>query len=143
MNIIKNINDLVFSENSKNSTNSKNLPYIKEFTIEERCRESKRVIDKYNDRVPVICEKSIYSNLPDIDKKKYLVPIDLTIGQFLYVIRKRINISSDQALFVFVNNTVPTTGALLSQVYKENKDEDGFLYFTYTGESVFGGYVNH
>lgn len=29
--------------------------------------------------------------------------------------------------------------ALMSQIYKENKDEDDFLYVTYSGESTFGG----
>jgi hypothetical protein len=32
----------------------------------------------------------------------------------------------------------PISAALLSQVYKEHKDEDGFLYCTYSGESTFG-----
>ena len=30
-----------------------------------------------------------------------------TVGQFVYVIRKRINIPSDKAIFIFVNNTLP------------------------------------
>jgi GABA(A) receptor-associated protein len=36
------------------------------------------------------------------------------------------------------NKTLPPTAALMSQVYKEHKDEDGFLYVTYSGESTFG-----
>jgi GABA(A) receptor-associated protein len=47
-----------------------------------------RIRAKYPDRIPVICEKALKSNLEDIDKKKYLVPSDLTVGQFVYVIRK-------------------------------------------------------
>jgi len=31
---------------------------------------------------------SSHSSLPLIDKKKFLVPADLTVGQFVYVIRK-------------------------------------------------------
>ena len=31
----------------------------------------------------VICEKADKSDIPDIDKKKYLVPADLTVGQFM------------------------------------------------------------
>jgi GABA(A) receptor-associated protein len=26
----------------------------------------------------------------------------------------------------------------MSQIYKSNQDEDGFLYVTYSGESTFG-----
>ena len=33
---------------------------------------------------------------------------------------------------------LPPTAGLMSQIYEEQKDEDGFLYITYNGESVFG-----
>jgi len=31
------------------------------------------------------------------------------------------------------------TAALMSAIYEEHKDEDGFLYMTYSGENTFGG----
>ncbi|KAE9160601.1 hypothetical protein PF004_g31123 [Phytophthora fragariae] len=90
--------------------------------------------------IQVICEKADRSNIPDIDKKKYLVPADLTVGQFVYVIRKRIKLSSEKAIFIFIfiNNVLPPTAVLLSNIYKEQKDSDGFLYVTYSGENTFG-----
>lgn len=60
--------------------------------------------------VQVICEKADRSDIPDIDKKKYLVPADLTVGQFVYVIRKRIKLSPEKAIFIFINNVLPPTG---------------------------------
>lgn len=101
---------------------------------------------------------------------RYLVPADLTVGQFVYVVRKRIKLSPEKAIFVFVKNTLPPTGelkllpfpatkihsciplqwliwlwmclhvsaSLMSAIYDENKDEDGFLYMTYSGENTFG-----
>ena len=30
------------------------------------------------------------------------------------------------------------TAAMMSTIYEENKDEDGFLYMTYSGENTFG-----
>ncbi|XP_021889078.1 autophagy-related protein 8B-like, partial [Carica papaya] len=83
-------------------------------------------------------EKAERSDVPDIDKKKYLVPADLTVGQFVYVVRKRIKLSPEKAIFVFVKNTLPPTASLMSAIYDENKDEDGFLYMTYSGENTFG-----
>jgi GABA(A) receptor-associated protein len=41
---------------------------------------------------------------------RYLVPADLTVGQFVYVVRKRIKLSAEKAIFVFVKNTLPPTG---------------------------------
>lgn len=43
-------------------------------SIEKRKSEAERIRAKYMDRVPVICEKADRSDIPDIDKKKYLVP---------------------------------------------------------------------
>ncbi|KAG0471339.1 hypothetical protein HPP92_015885 [Vanilla planifolia] len=94
--------------------------------------------EKYPDRIPVIVEKAERSDIPDIDKKKYLVPADLTVGQFVYVVRKRIKLSAEKAIFIFVKNTLPPTAAMMSAIYEENKDEDGFLYMTYSGENTFG-----
>lgn len=105
-------------------------------------------------------------------ESRYLVPADLTVGQFVYVVRKRIKLSAEKAIFVFVNNVLPPTGefeysydpfffllisfflkfpescllnlcsvstaALMSAIYEENQDEDGFLYMTYSGENTFG-----
>jgi GABA(A) receptor-associated protein len=106
---------------------------------EKRKSEAERIRAKYPDRVPVICEKADRSDIPDIDKKKYLVPADLTVGQFHYVIRKRIKLAPEKALFLFCSNSIPPNAALMSTVYEEQKDEDGFLYIQYSGESTFGG----
>jgi len=84
------------------------------------------------------CFRADRSDIPDIDKKKYLVPSDLTVGQFHYVIRKRIKLAPEKALFLFCSNSIPPNAALMSTVYEEQKDEDGFLYVQYSGESTFG-----
>jgi GABA(A) receptor-associated protein len=41
---------------------------------------------------------------------RYLVPADLSVGQFVYVVRKRIKLSAEKAIFVFIDNTLPPTG---------------------------------
>ena len=92
--------------------------------------EAERIRQKYADRIPVICEKVEKSDIATIDKKKYLVPSDLTVGQFVYVIRKRIKLSPEKAIFIFVDEVLPPTAALMSSIYEEHKDEDGFLYIT-------------
>lgn len=71
---------------------------------------------------------------------RYLVPADLTVGQFVYVVRKRIKLSAEKAIFIFVKNILPPTAAMMSAIYEEHKDEDGFLYMTYSGENTFGSF---
>ncbi|CAN1258851.1 Autophagy-related protein 8f [Linum perenne] len=113
--------------------------FRQEHDHEKRKAEAARIRDKYPDRIPVIVEKAESSEIPNIDKKnRYLVPADLTVGQFVYVIRKRIKLSAEKAIFIFVDNVLPPTGAIMSAVYEEKKDEDGFLYVTYSGENTFG-----
>ncbi|RUP42988.1 microtubule-associated protein [Jimgerdemannia flammicorona] len=151
------------------------MPYRSKFKdehpFEKRKAEAERIRQKYPDRIPVICEKVEKSDIATIDKKKYLVPSDLTVGQFVYVIRKRIKLSPDKAIFIFVNEVLPPTAgtycafsatrdpfacvylaafidsfftlnllilALMNAIYDEHKDDDGFLYITYSGENTFG-----
>ena len=104
----------------------------------QRLEESTKIINKYPQRAPIIVEKCNKSKINDIDKNKYLVPKDLTVGQFMYVIRKRIHLTSDQAFYIFINNTIPTTSELICVEYNQKKEDDGFLYITYSGESTFG-----
>ena len=117
--------------------------FKQEHPFEKRKAEAERIREKYPDRVPIILEKAEKSNIPDIDKKKFLVPGELTVTYFLMVIRKRIKLTPEMGLFLFVNNTLPRVDSVLSAVYKEHKDPDGFLYFTYGAENTFGGIDYH
>ena len=51
---------------------------------------------------------------------------------------QRINISSDDAIYLYINDTIPNSSYTLSNIYSQSKDEDGFLYITYAGENAFG-----
>jgi GABA(A) receptor-associated protein len=81
----------------------------------------------------------VKSDIPDIPKSKFLVQTDLTVGNFLYIIRKQINLSADKALFIFVNNTLPLTSMTMGELYKIHKASDEALHVIYTSESTFGG----
>lgn len=108
-------------------------------------------------------EKAPKARIGDLDKKKYLVPSDLTggnkppdagsfrgweyplwkevspdscflealmtavtflhllflaVGQFYFLIRKRIHLRAEDALFFFVNNVIPPTSATMGQLYQ-------------------------
>lgn len=120
-------------------TNQQTYEFANTYTFEERTNESSRVLQKYPDRIPIICEKNSRANdCPEIDKKKYLVPFDLTIGQFMYVIRKRLKLQSEAAIFLFINGTIPPSSSLVGRIYEQHKNKDGFLYITYAKENTFG-----
>lgn len=108
---------------------------------DERKQEVDKVRAKYPDRVPIICEK--YGMLtPSIERKKFLVQGDLSIGHFQHCVRRmlREKIKPDKGIFLYwgsQGNMAPNA-ALVQIVYNEEKDEDGYLYVRYCTENIFG-----
>jgi len=103
----------------------------------DRIKESTRIREKYPNRIPIIVQVSSKCKLV-LDKNKYLVPNDLTIGQFIYVLRKRLVLSPIESMFLSVKNTIPVSSSALGDIYEEFKDMDGFLYIEVSQENVFG-----
>ena len=109
------------------------------YPFKQRKHDCDQILLKYPDRVPVLCEKHPYSkNAPDIDKHKYLVGYDLTLGQFMSVIRKRMSIKPEVGLYIFINGIINSNSTLLQELYLDFKDYDGFLYIEYDVENTFG-----
>jgi len=112
--------------------------FKEDHTYDQRVAESQKIRQKYPDRIPVIVQKVENSNIEKIDKRKYLVPADITAAQFMWIIRKRINLPSERAIFLFVDKMVPQSSWTMGELYEQHKDEDGFLYIAYSGENTFG-----
>jgi len=107
-------------------------------SLGRRMYESKTLTLKYSDRVPIIVKPG-NDHTPQIEKFKYLVPRNVTVTEFVNVIRKQIKIRSFQALFILVGDGVlPVSRETMGQVYEEHRDEDGFLYLVYSLENTFG-----
>ena len=115
------------------------ISFRDKYSHNERKLESGNMIHKYPGKIPVICEKlKNTKNMPNISKTKFLVSRDLTIGQFIYIIRKFISVHQNTALFLFIGDIIPPTSAYISDIYNIYKDTDGFLYITFSTENTFG-----
>ena len=116
--------------------------FRKKYSLEQRKSESSKICIKYPDKIPTIVTKSNHKDaksLPNIDKNKFLVPSDITLAQFMYVIRKRITINSGDSLFFFCDDkSILVSSSNMESIYHEHKTEDGFLYLTYCTEITFG-----
>ncbi|KAK6185211.1 hypothetical protein SNE40_007494 [Patella caerulea] len=112
--------------------------FKEEHIFEQRKAESSKIRTKYPERIPVIVEKEPKSQIQKIDKRKFLVPNDISVAQFMWIIRKRIQLPSEKAIFLFVGKVLPQSSASMGQIYEDHKDEDGFLYIAYSGENTFG-----
>ena len=110
--------------------------------FEKKKIESERMRTKYPDRIPVrVLRSPQCKKIPLVDKEKFLVPEDLTVSQLIFIIRKRVKLAPEMALFLMVGKegkTIPASSQIMSSLYNDFKDADGFLYVTYTGESTFG-----
>lgn len=52
----------------------------------------------------------------------------MTIAQFIWVLRQRLQLGKNKAIYLFVNKTLPQSSALVGEVYNQHHDEDGFVY---------------
>ncbi|KAB0393306.1 hypothetical protein E2I00_018391, partial [Balaenoptera physalus] len=76
--------------------------------------------------------------LPSLDKTKFLVTQELTMTQFLSVIRSRMVLGATEAFYLVVNNrSFGSMNVTMAEIYRDYKDEDGFVYMTYTSQ-MFG-----
>jgi len=114
------------------------MTFKSEHPFEKRVETAQKIRTKYPNRIPVIVEKVEGSDVPEIEKKKFLVPDDITVGKLVYEIRKNMKLSADKAIFLFVGNTTPSSSATMDFIYSKYRDEDGFLYVKYSNESTFG-----
>jgi GABA(A) receptor-associated protein len=114
------------------------ISFKQQFSFEKRFFEASRMRNLYPDRVPIICEKYKKQELPIIQKKKYLVPYEITISQFISVIRKRLSLRSELSILLSVEGFVPSSTMTIGELYNEHKHADGFLYIEYFQENTFG-----
>ena len=111
-------------------------------TLEQRLKHSSEVLKKHPSRVPILVERDD-ANCPEIDKNKFLCPTGLTVHEFLYVLRLRLKIKADQAIFLSIEDKkgkriMPRMSSLIGEVYNNYKSDDNFLIMRYSIESTFG-----
>jgi GABA(A) receptor-associated protein len=100
--------------------------------------DRRRLALKYPGRVPVLMAKHPSAvEMPDLPKQRFLVPADLTLGQFMYVVRKHLTLPPEKALFLFVANTLQPSSATINELYHRFGTE-GALRVVYTSEATFG-----
>ena len=67
-----------------------------------------------------------------------MTPDTLTLGQLIFVIRRRLKLKSSENIFVYVKNQLVVPTMTLKEAHHSYSDDDGFLYVMYDFENTFG-----
>ncbi len=136
--------EVITKKETDSSTSSKNFTFESfhnKYTPEQRLEESKKMREKYSNRIPILVE----SKCDTIDntkiQHKYLVPEDMTLAHFAFVVRSRIALKKEEAVFLLVSTkqTLVPSSQSIGQIHN-NYNENGFLYITIMKENTFGGF---
>lgn len=80
-----------------------------------------------------------HSSLPS-RHHKFLIEPNTMVAEFIFLMRKRVEVESDAAYFLLVSNKVMIpTMKTIGEIHQEYKDhESDILYLNWIGESTFG-----
>jgi microtubule-associated protein 1 light chain len=119
-----------------------NIPmgnYRKTVPFDERKLKASLILKQHSDRIPVVVECSDQLQIiHPLKKNKFIVPFELALSQFMFIIRKHMKLEPTHAIFVFINNRLHPTTSMMGELYAVEKDEDGFMYLNVFQESTFG-----
>ncbi|XP_067399932.1 microtubule-associated proteins 1A/1B light chain 3C-like [Emydura macquarii macquarii] len=116
-------------------------PFKQRKCFATRKHEVAAIRSKFPSKLPVILERYTKEKvLPALDRTKFLVPQELSMGQFVTIIRSRMSLSSTQSFYLLVDGSrsLVSMSLTMAEVYTLNRDEDGFLYMTYASQEMFG-----
>ena len=105
---------------------------LKKKNLLKRKKEFENLLKNNPNCVPVIIEKKIDSNLEKCDKTNFLVPKEFSADQFIFLLRKRLDLTKEQNLFLTSNENLINGEIKFYEIYSKFKNEDGFLYISYS-----------
>ncbi|KAG8190727.1 hypothetical protein JTE90_024861 [Oedothorax gibbosus] len=111
--------------------------YKKRKTFDCRKLESEEIGSLYPSSVPVILEKASSNGTPTAQKEKYLVPRNITVADFVLMVRKNMFLHNDASLLLVAGKEILHSSFKMGEVFDECKDEDGFLYLAYNAYKSF------
>lgn len=124
---------------------------FRDIPLEKRMNDIKKIKEKYPDKLPLFVSKyNIYGKITKHCYIKFLMQNDMTIGNLMYILKKRLKLSENDSVYFYVvyydakrENKVKKYilcefTNIISEIYNKYVDIDGMLYLTYCFENSFG-----
>lgn len=103
--------------------------------------EEQTILDKYPNRIPIVLEPGD-RHVSRLRSNKFLVPKDLTVGEFVAMVRRKLVMKPEQALYMSLEDgTMLNCSCLVVELYdtyKNMNDRHKGLTILYFTESTFG-----
>jgi GABA(A) receptor-associated protein len=116
--------------------NNETLTHFSKKKIEE-------LINKHPNRIPIVISSKSFK---EHNVNRFIVPIDMTVNQFMLILRNKTKIISTEAIFIFVkdykkgnkNDIIAPVSETIGSLYDKYKDDKLILNLFYEKEAVFG-----
>jgi GABA(A) receptor-associated protein len=94
--------------------------------------------EKFHDRVPTVLNDNTGDFLKS-EKGRFLLDKDITLGQFMAMLRKKNKIEPHEAIYVYCDNLLPKSNTSMIDLWVDYRDvDDNILYLTCSKENTFG-----
>ena len=118
------------------------MSYKETTSHEQRKDLAEKVKMRYPGRLPIICEPhDTEDESVEIDKNKFLCPSQLTMGQFVSVLKSRMKkIRPSEAIYLYIGEkqTIPANTMTVQEAHDKHGEEDGLIYIKFAKENTFG-----
>ena len=98
-------------------------------------KEVEKIKSRYPSRIPILCT---YDYDDKKKQQKFLVPGTNTMGEFMCMVRQRIDLKAKEALFLIIKGKNLPNSMLLSEVIALYAEENGYIHVNVCKENCFG-----
>lgn len=107
-------------------------------TMTPRSNSRCRALFKHPGLVPVEVVHEQGSSDKKLGTYKYLVQPDMSMGQFMSMLRARLKIDATEGVFLMVGDVLAKNSSTMQDLYALHQDSDNILVITVAKERVFG-----
>ena len=112
------------------------INFKKKLSFGKRLQLYKKIVENNENLIPIIIQ--VHKNCKlKLNREKWLVDSEITISELLIKLREQTNIENNETIFIFnVGKKLLNTMDNMKDLYRNYKDDDGFLYLIISLENT-------